>query len=508
MPDILLTTINARYIHSALGLRYLYANLGPLKQRASIREFTAEQRPIDIAEAVLDAAPCIVGFGVYIWNVEQTTRTVALLKALRPDVVVVLGGPEVSHEWTAQRVVQLADYVITGTADLRFRDLCAAVLSGQPPPAKIINAGPVALEHLTLPYREYTDEDIAHRLIYVEASRGCPFKCAFCLSALDRTARPFDRDRFLQEIDTLYARGARRFKFVDRTFNLGNQQSTAILQFFLDRLDDELSLHFEVIPDRLPEALRTALARFPPGTLQLEIGIQSFDPAVQSIIGRRQDNDAARANIAWLRANTHAHLHTDLICGLPGEDLAGFARGFETLIALDPQEVQVGILKRLRGTPLTALAADYGMVFNPDPPYNVVATDRLDFAALQRLNRFARYWDLIGNSGRFPQTRRLILGDAPFARFLSLSDWLFQSTGQTHRIALHRLFDLLHHGLIKILGIGAEAAGAALSADYRNGGHNPRREFAPTDEQTRLPGIAPGRRRRALRQVRSALRSP
>lgn len=191
MPDILLSTLNAKYIHAAFGLRYLLANLGDLRPRAALAEFDINQRPIDIAESLLASAPKILGLGIYIWNVTQTAEVVAILKRLRPEILIVLGGPEVSYETAGQPIVELADYVITGEADLKFAELCRLVLAGQPPAAKIIPAELPDLARLALPYELYTDDDLAHRVIYLEASRGCPFTCEFCLSSLDiRPRRP------------------------------------------------------------------------------------------------------------------------------------------------------------------------------------------------------------------------------------------------------------------------------------------------------------------------------
>ncbi|MET0095138.1 MAG: radical SAM protein, partial [Sedimenticola sp.] len=315
MPKIILSTLNARYIHSALGLRYLLANMGELENSTAIREFTLETRPADLAERLLAEAPEIIGFGVYIWNIEETTRLVALLKALAPEVTIVLGGPEVSHECGQQPIVAMADHVITGQADLAFAALCRGLLDGDTPAEKIIRPALPDLKSLDLPYRTYTDEDIANRVIYVEASRGCPFKCEFCLSALDKTSWPFQLPEFLREMALLHGRGVRHFKFVDRTFNLDLKSSIAILEFFLDRLDETLFLHFEVIPDRLPEKLKSVLQRFPQGTLQLEVGVQSFNPEVQTLISRKQDNEKSCENLRWLREESNAHLHTDLIIG-------------------------------------------------------------------------------------------------------------------------------------------------------------------------------------------------
>jgi radical SAM superfamily enzyme YgiQ (UPF0313 family) len=490
MSSIVLATLNTRYAHASLGLRCLRANLGELRARSAIVEFVVDRRPEEIVERLLEVLGSerlrIVGFGVYIWNVEATTRVVAQLKVVAPDVVVVVGGPEVSHEVDAQRICRLADYVITGWGDVTFAKLAQAIVAGRRPSTKVHAGEQPPLDSIALPYREYTDEDLRHRYVYVEASRGCPFKCEFCLSALDRTAWPFPLEPLLAELARLYERGARHFKFVDRTFNLKAETGRAILEFFLARIDahpdDPPFLHFELVPDRLPDRLRDPIARFPRGTLQFEIGIQTFNEDVQALISRRQDNAAAEANLRWLRANTNAHLHVDLIAGLPGEDLASFARGFDRLVRLAPHEIQLGILKRLRGAPIARHTDAYGLRFNPEPPYNVLATDRMDFATMQRVARFARYWDLVANSGRFVRTLPLLLAPerpdvSPFARFLALSDWLFASTGKTHAIANERLYELLHEFLVARLDVPVADATAALAGDYRASGARGRLGF-------------------------------
>jgi hypothetical protein len=303
----------------------------------------------------------------------------------------------------------------------------------------------------------------------VEASRGCPFKCEFCLSSLDKTAWPFPLDGFLAELDGLYARGARLFKFVDRTFNLNVKTSQRIMEFFLEKLaahpGEAVYAHFELVPDHLPEALKETIARFPPGALQFEIGIQSFNPEVQALVSRRQDNDKAADNIRWLCQHSNAHLHVDLIAGLPGEDVASFARGFDRLVGLGAHEIQFGILKRLRGTPIIRHTGPFGMVYDPYPPYTVLATSLVDFPTMQRLQRFARYWDLVANSGRFGNTIAHLLGDAPFDNFMAFSDWMYTRTDATHRIALDRLAGLVREWL-QLRGMEREAAALLVASDY------------------------------------------
>ncbi|GGB99144.1 hypothetical protein GCM10007205_05570 [Oxalicibacterium flavum] len=466
---ILLSTLNARYTHASLGLRYLLANMGELRSRTILQEFVIGARASDIVERLLAHKPRIVGFGVYIWNVEETTRVVALLKRVAPEVVVVLGGPEVSYEPEQQEIVKLADYLVTGWGDVTFPALCRQILHGPKPLMKIHAGVQRPLDDVTMPYDLYTDEDIAHRTLYVEASRGCPFKCEFCLSSLDKTAWPFDIDAFLAQMDALHARGARLFKFVDRTFNLNVKVSLKIMQFFLDKLaahpDDPVYAHFEVVPDHLPEALRESILKFPPGTLQFEVGIQSFNPEVQTLVSRRQNNEKAAENIRWLCEHTHAHLHVDLIAGLPGEDVESFARGFDRLVALGPHEIQFGILKRLRGTPIIRHTEEYKLVFDPYPPYSILATDRIDFAEMQQLVRFARYWDLVANSGRFGNTLPVLLGASPFANFMRLSNWLYKTTDATNRIALEKLATLVTQWLV-LQGMDSTAARELVRSDY------------------------------------------
>jgi radical SAM superfamily enzyme YgiQ (UPF0313 family) len=470
---ILLTTINAQYIHASLGLRYLMANLGELRPQAKLVEYTLEHRPIDVVESLLSHNPKVIGFGVYIWNVELTTDVVALLKTIRPDIIVVLGGPEVSYEYEQQHIVQLADYLITGQGDLAFAQLCRSLLAAERPAEKIIRAPVPKMDDVAMPYDEYTEKDITTRLIYVEASRGCPFKCEFCLSSLDKTAWPFQLERFLSELGKLYQRGVRHFKFVDRTFNLNIKASKRILDFFLERMNPEkndLFVHFELIPDHLPDLLKESIKKFPTGSLQFEIGIQSLNPEVQASISRKQDDEQTGENIRWLREQTHAHLHADLIIGLPGETMESFGAGFDRLFKLDPHEIQVGILKRLRGTPITRHTETFDIRYNPQPPYNILSNKDIDFGTMQRLNRFARYWDMIGNSGRFVETRKILLADQPFNRFLQLSDWLFTTTGQTHRIAVDRLYTLVFEGITSIFGIDEKIAREPLARDYYGSG--------------------------------------
>ena len=473
---IVLATLNAKYIHASLGLRYLLANMdvhggAGLRAQTQLREFVIQQRPTQIVEELLALEPRVIGLGIYIWNVVETTQVVRLLKTLRPDIKIVLGGPEVSFEVDSQEICRLADHVVTGWGDVSFPKLCRALIDGPQPLMKVIVGEQPPLSELALPYNEYTAPDLAKRLLYVEASRGCPFKCEFCLSSLDKTAWAFELDAFMAEMDALYQRGARNFKFVDRTFNLKVDFSVRILQFFLDRMAPDLFVHFEVVPDSLHERLKELIVQFPAGSLQFEVGIQSFNPEVQQRISRKQDSARTADNLRWLVGKSQAHVHADLIFGLPGETLSSFADGFDKLFELAPHEIQFGILKRLRGTPITRHTAAYAMVYDPQTPYTVLQTGAVDFTTMQRVKRFARYWEMVANSGRFASALKLLLmpGSA-FHHFLCWSDWLWKTTGKTHEFALEKLVDLLHEHLTCVRGLAASEVAVALLADYRASG--------------------------------------
>ena len=507
MPDIVLATLNAKYIHASFGLRYLMANLGELQDRACIAEFVINQQPLEIVEAILTHQPRIVGFGVYIWNVEQTTEVVALLKRICPDLIIILGGPEVTYETQGQEIVALADHVITGEADVKFADVCRSLLRDTDTPVceasegrqaclpHIIAAELPALTQLASPYELYTDEDLKNRVIYVEASRGCPFTCEFCLSSLDIPVRAFPTEAFLASMQRLLDRGATQFKFVDRTFNLHLPTSSAILQFFLDRWREGLFLHFEMVPDRLPEQLRGLIKKFPAGAVQFEVGIQTFDEATSKNISRRQNLDRLADNFRFLREETGVHIHADLIVGLPGEGIESFGRGFDRLVRLGPQEIQIGILKRLRGTPIVRHDEEYRMIYAPHPPYEILSTREIPFADMQRMRRFARYWDIIANSGHFTATLKLLWQNAasPFAEFLRFSDWLHTTLRRTHQIALHVIAQVLFDYLTEERGMDHELTASTLEADWHR---------TPSREALNLRGRKDAQKSAVLRAAR------
>jgi radical SAM superfamily enzyme YgiQ (UPF0313 family) len=463
---ILLAAINAKWIHPSLALRLLKANLGPLEENCAIIEFALRQPLREKTEPILAARPRILGLSVSIWN---HTATLELLKELhqtwgteqRP--LVVLGGPEASNLPPEAEIFHYADYCVVGEGEIAFRELCETIFNDEDSPIEkhgvtktiFINRKfqQVDVTAIKSAYYLYNDEDLRKKLVYVEASRGCPFGCEFCLSAQSAKVREFPSEPFFAEMDDLIQRGAQTFKFLDRTFNLNIERARQIMDFFLNKLQERAQrfvVHFEMVPSRFPPELIETIARFPPGTLRLEIGIQTLNPDVAARIGRPSKPEQELASLTLLREKTHTIIHADLIAGLPGEDIASFGKGFDSLWAvLAPStnnaaechpstEIQLGILKLLPGTAIARHTSAFGMRYNPLPPYEVMETAAMPAGDLERLKNFARFWELIVNRGLI-DIRRYYGNHSVFDRFMSLSDSLFIRFGRNWGIDKNEL---------------------------------------------------------------------
>jgi hypothetical protein len=336
------------------------------------------------------------------------------------------------------------------------------------PESKIVGPKLPEIKQVVMPYHLYSDEDIKHRTLYVEASRGCPYKCEYCLSSLDVSVRNFSPTDFLVQMDQLIQRGARQFKFVDRTFNLSPTVSCQILQFFLDRIELGLFLHFEMVPDRLPDELKMMIKKFPAGSLQFEIGVQTWSPLVARNVSRRQNYDKIQENFRFLKAETGVHTHADLIIGLPGETFESFAQGFDALASLEPDEVQVGILKRLKGTPIVRHDQAFAMKYSSESPFQIEQNKDLSAEQLVQLEIFADFWDLIANSGRYNSVMA-VFKEQPslFDAVFRVSQALHQSFGRTHSIHLRQLDEQLPVVLNQVLGVDLARVQTLLEADQR-----------------------------------------
>lgn len=449
--DIILTTLNARYTHTSIGLRYIQANLQEFQEQSEILEFTINENMQSIAERILEYAPKVVGIGVYIWNATEVHELLEVIKKVSPSTIVVLGGPEVSYE--PFRVnYDRADYILQGEGDEAFyrlyKELTLNAFQTQEQ-YKIIKPVMADLKSIKMPYRHYTQHDIDNRYIYVEASRGCPFLCEFCLSSIDEKVRNFQLESLLEEFELLWQKGARNFKFIDRTFNLNMRFANSILDFFLVK-EPPYFAHFEVIPDHFPESIKQKIAQFPDGSLQLEIGIQTLNPQIADNISRPLKLDKIKENIEFLETQTKAHMHLDLIVGLPGEDLESFGKNLNELVSWTDSEIQIGILKKLSGTTLNRHDIMFEMEYSDIPPYDVLKTSKVSFLEVQKMKRFARYWDIYYNSGNFKKSVKLLWKDSSvFHEFFAFSEWIYMQSASTWKIALERQAQFIFEYLTK-----------------------------------------------------------
>jgi len=460
LKTIVLTTINAKWTHPSLALRLLKANLSSLEPQCEIIEFALRQPLREKTEPLLAMRPRILGVSVSIWN---HLATIELLEALEKEwargerPVIVLGGPEISFLPDDADIFKYADHIIRGEGETVFSALCENILNSTPIKELIFNMTDNLAEIKTA-YHLYTDEDIAQKLIYVESSRGCPFECEFCLSAVkpeeqSSAVREFPLEPFLTDMDTLVNRGVKTFKFLDRTFNANINRAVKICEFFLQKLEEReregrapFVVHFEMVPSLFTQSLCEPLALFPPDTLRLEIGIQTLNPEVCARIHRpgwqnRSINpEKELETLRFLRKKTNAIIHADLIAGLPGEDLESFGKGFDRLWqavsndgnnaqgqeAKSPRvEIQLGILKQLPGAPISRHNETFGMRYNSKPPYEIEETLSISAADLKRLKNFAAFWERLVNRGLLS-----VEGESVFEKFMSLSDTLLSHFGK------------------------------------------------------------------------------
>lgn len=472
-PVILLVAVNARYGHCSLAVRTLLANLGSWRPAAALLETDLEIHPLQLAADIAARAPRLAGFSVYLWNCGKVRETLAILRRVAPAVRVVVGGPEIAPgcegDWRG-----LADLLVAGEGETALREACDAWLERDAPwptgerELCLRVAAPEDLGTLVLPDDVYTDADIAHRTIFVESSRGCPCRCTYCTSGGTRL-RLWPLEQLEPAFDRLLARGVLAYRFLDRSFNAAEEHACRVLDFFLARHPGRLQLHFEIVPRRLGAELRRRLRAFPPGVLHLEVGVQTLNPAVAHRVRRDGGPELALETLQFLMQETGATVHADLIFGLPGEDEASFGAGFDRLVRLfDPPELQLNILKRLPGTPLADAAAYPGLVFNPHPPYELLAGDALDFAALTRLQGLARIWELIHNRGRFPRTAARLWqagAGSPFARYRALSAQIQADEGRLYALNGTRLAEHLSRFLETDAGLPRNEAQALVAAD-------------------------------------------
>ena len=418
----LLTTLHSKYIHASLALPCLAAACNSDCGEVRICEFTVHEPKEQILAALLAPQPDVIAFSVYIWNRQATLELIDALAVVRPELRIIVGGPELS--WESEAL--LKDHpgitaLIRGEGEIPFPSLLAAWagtvpaagLSPSPPPNTLLRcdsdllegpcvAPPDDLDTLPSPFAA-GKVDLQRGLVYYESSRGCPYNCAFCMSALDPKVRSFSLPRIKADLKILLDAGVAQIKFVDRTFNYDGVRSRAIWDFIL-RHNRKSHFHFEIGAHLLDEESLELLATVPPGTFQFEIGVQSTLPATLAAISRNADLEKLERNVRRLRDQTQIHLHLDLIYGLPAEGYDDFLASLDRVTALHPHALQIEPVKLLPGAPLRRDAAGLGIAFDPHPPYSVLSTPLLDFNALEKLRGISRLLDLLVNSHKFSGT--------------------------------------------------------------------------------------------------------
>lgn len=398
-PSIGIVTLNAKFIHSSLSLRYLrnaarragYTNVW-------IGEFIINQPVWKIAAEILKQAPDILGISVYIWNRRQSLELLEHLHKQKPDLNIVLGGPEVSFEKELPEGYTL----IAGEGESKWVEYLNFAAKGETPSPEVLARWNTYGSDLPELHPAYIEEDfpqLENRYAYIETSRGCPYLCSFCLSALDKTVRYFDDIMIRQQISALIQHGTRKVKFVDRTFNLKPRRMIDLMQWLTQFEGAEF--HFEVVGDLLNDAMMRFLATVPQGMFQFEIGIQTTNEPVQETIHRQQSNEQLFQTIDALIRQDRVHLHCDLIFGLPGETLDDLLASFTQVLKLKPHELQLGFLKFLPGAPINDQIEPHGYQYLSFPPYEMLSHNQLSAEEVRFLKRFAEVFDLFYNTQRF-----------------------------------------------------------------------------------------------------------
>lgn len=457
---ILLTAINAKYIHSNLAIYSLKASAGELSSHVELAEYTINHRTEEILRELYLKKPEVLLFSCYIWNIEMVKELIREFAKVLPGVPIWLGGPEVS--FCAEEL--LGEYpeltgILTGEGEKSFRLLAECYVNrtgewegipgavfcpsrigikekencrfdkekGQGEGVKQTRicrnalSGPLDISTLPFPYQDLTD--FIHRIIYYESSRGCPFSCSYCLSSIDKRVRFRDLGLVFRELQYFLDAKVPQVKFVDRTFNCNHRHAIAIWKYLLEHDNGVTNFHFEIGADLLSEEELALMSRMRPGLIQLEIGIQSVNSKTIESIRRRMDLEKVKAHVARIHAMKNIHQHLDLIAGLPYEDYKSFAHSFDEVFAMEPEQLQLGFLKVLRGSPMYEEAAEYGIVRREKPPYEVLHTNWLSFSDILQLKAIEEMVEIYYNSHQFRHTLEKLVPffSSPFCLFEELA---------------------------------------------------------------------------------------
>lgn len=408
---ILLTAINSKFIHSNLAVRYLKSFTNDLPYEGKIQEFTINDREERILEEIIKEDPDVVAFSTYIWNVELIERLANLIKKVNSNIEILYGGPEVSFDSVQFLRNNIGEYVIEGEGEKTYRDFVLYKL-GELDIDKVRglhykNSGDVysnekrplmSMDEIVFPYEE--DEDLSNKIVYYEASRGCPFNCKYCLSSTSHGVRFLDIERVLEELNYFIKKKVKLVKFVDRTFNCNHKFSMAIWNFLINA-NTETSFHFEISADILKDEEIKLLSKAPEGRFQFEVGVQTTNDDVLRNINRFVNFSDIKEKVLELMSIKNIKQHLDLIAGLPGEDYNSFVKSFNDVYSIHPEEIQLGFLKLLKGSSMREEAKMYGMEYSPYPPYEILKTNLVSYEEMIKLKKVEEMVDKYYNSQKF-----------------------------------------------------------------------------------------------------------
>lgn len=483
--NVVVATLNAKYIHTSLALRYLKA-FARDEFDVQIAEFTIKDPAMSIVADLFARKPDVIGFSCYIWNIEETIVVVDMLRKVLPGVKLMLGGPEVSYDtelWMNR--LPAVDFIVMGEGEETFRDLLRQIagerkyhfvfgLAYRKGEQVIINPGRPKLDLNAIPSPHRFQEDVAsllNRVVYFETSRGCPFSCQFCLSSIEVGVRYFDMDWVKEELTYLIDSGAKLIKFVDRTFNIKRDYAMEIFRFLIDN-HRGCVFQFEITADIMrPEVLDFLAENAPPGVFRFEIGVQSTNDPTNIAVQRRQNFAKLTRTVVKIKESGKIDQHLDLIAGLPHEDYDTFRKTFNDVFALRPEELQLGFLKMLRGTGLRNDAEKFGYTYMERAPYEMLGNDLMPFSDIVRIKRVEDVLEKYWNAHRMNRTMEYLVAQAypsPFDFFQAFGDY-WESRGWS-RIG-HQLEDLFTR-LWEFLevdaapGLDADTAMGLLKLDY------------------------------------------
>ncbi|WP_255992897.1 B12-binding domain-containing radical SAM protein [Clostridium perfringens] len=441
---ILLTAINSKYIHSNLAVRYLKAFTKDLDFQGDIKEFSINDRVENILEGIIEEKPDVVAFSCYIWNMEFVNRLAELIKLVDPKIEILYGGPEVSYEGKEFLENHEGEYVIVGEGEKTFREFILYKLGeGKIEDIKGLNykrdgkvfenpkRPEMDMNELVFPYTY--EEDINNKIVYYEASRGCPFKCKYCLSSVMHGVRFLDVERVKKELKYFMERGLKLVKFVDRTFNCNREYTVELLKY-LSEQDTETRFHFEVAADLLTEEQIEILNNAPKGRFQLEVGVQTTNNEVLHNINRYITYENIKEKVLKVASGKNVMQHLDLIAGLPGEDLESFKKSFNDVHAIRPDEIQLGFLKLLKGSSMREEAEKWGIVYSPYAPYEIIRSKDIIYEELLLLKKVEAMVDKYYNSCKFNNVIKFFLNiyEKPFDFYYDLA-MFFEEKGNFKR---------------------------------------------------------------------------